>query len=477
MTVYIGNILQIYIDNFESVWNEIRIGIRNDIQAPARFILYKWATDNVERRYNLIGDISKSLTIEAHTRKNYYYRMPGENYNPDRVIYRTRVSSESVGWDQVQFFENLGYADNARWPYEDDTSRDLVNTLTDDYVKRTMPGLIEPIHQGLKRRAEQEYLLQNMVKGAMYDAAKIANTHGLGIAVRGTDTRAHMGIESGNPTKAQEFKSKTSKEIDLWLCDEMEFTQIGSVVHYDPRVGWTSQKATTHAMNNTPPMFQRQANHGEWLMKWQHISNVTRPRLKALGNRINQNPDINLLSKQFFKRSKEYVTEDYDYRKGHFAPHTTLNGPYIRLKLRPNTNMFGDHDLFAFTYTILYGILAPMTPGIASVQTALQQSPDFQAQHGGTWYWRPRDVSHVTIKNAIMTGHSPDGDEPLVYIQPGYRVSAAYFTNNRLESVWQNPSWTKWMKKTTTGKLYLEHKAKIEAKEAKSQSTLWWPFN
>jgi hypothetical protein len=85
------------------------------------------------------------------------------------------------------------------------------------------------------RNAEQEYLMQGMVKGAMYEAAQIAQKHGIGIAVRLTGVLAHQGIESGDPTKAQEFKNKTSKELDLSLCGELGFKDVGAVVHYNPR--------------------------------------------------------------------------------------------------------------------------------------------------------------------------------------------------------------------------------------------------
>ena len=85
--------------------------------------------------------------------------------------------------------------------------------------------------------------MMNMVKGAMWDAAEVADEFKLGIAVRGTGLLAHMGIESGDPTKAQEFKNKTSKEVDLILCEEMDWSQLGAVVHYDPRVEWSSAAA------------------------------------------------------------------------------------------------------------------------------------------------------------------------------------------------------------------------------------------
>jgi hypothetical protein len=66
-------------------------------------------------------------------------------------------------------------------------------------------------------------------------------------------------------------------------------------------------------------------------------------------------------------------------------------------------------------------------------------------------------VFNINIRNVIMVGHSPNGAEPLVYIQPGRIVSAAYYipAENRLRSVWHDPSWTKWMSTTHSGALLL----------------------
>ena len=117
-------------------------------------------------------------------------------------------------------------------------------------------------------------------------------------------------------------------------------------------------------------------------------------------------------------RSKEYMEEDHEYRKGHYAPYTTLVGPYVRLKVRSDVNMVGDHDLFAFTGPEGkdYGVFMSDTDArVASAQKALQNKPTFQAQHGGIWYWKPGTDFNVGIKQKIMGAHGPDGDEPLVY--------------------------------------------------------------
>ncbi|MCP4101118.1 MAG: hypothetical protein GY750_06800 [Lentisphaerae bacterium] len=288
---------------------------------------------------------------------------------------------------------------------------------------------------------------------------------------------AHMGIESGNPTKAEEYKSKTSKEIDLWLCDELTYRDLGSVVHYDPRVGWSSDKAARHTMTNTSSLIPRKANENDWLQKLEHIEKVRKPQLKMLAG-IDQFPKKDRLRAKFFKRSEEYLTEDYNYRQGDYAPYTTFSGPFIRLKVRQSDNMFGDHDLFGFTYMSDYGLLASLNmSSIANIQRALQQAFNFQAQHGGIWYWRPEEPSRVRIKNIIMMAHYPNGNEPLVYIQPNKQITAAYFIGgNRLESVWKESSWTKWMETTGTGKLYLKYKAKIEVKKPK-KSGCWWDWD
>jgi len=467
MTIYVGD-ARVSRGNFfgrsslvalDTAWENTNLGgHRSDLASEAKAVLWLWRGDAVERRYGSFKELASALEEAASkSRENYYFRREGENYNLHRVVHTSSVPTSSIGWNQAAFFQNLGHPDNERWADDRFSSRALAMMLNDAFIKSD-PGVVRKVEQGLKRRAEQEYLLQNMVKGAMYEAAVIADRYHLGIAVRGTGLLAHMGIESGDPTKAQEFKNKTSKEVDLWLCDELEWRDLGAVVHYDPRVEWTSQKAAMHARYNKPPMFMTKADNYDWLKKWSYIERVRAPRLTGLGVRIKQAPNMEALRKQFFNRSDEYMEEDYEYRRGHFAPYATLDGPCIRLKVRPTANMVGDHDLFAFTCTDEYGRLAPANnANVAAVQTALQEANTFQAQHGGIWYWEPQEAFHVNIKNVIMAGHSPNGDEPLVYIQSGNRISAAYYIpgQDRLASVWHNSSWTKWLETTHSGRLFL----------------------
>ena len=76
------------------------------------------------------------------SRENYFYNQDGENKNIGQVIYKGDVPKSSIGWTEQSFFRNLGNSRNAL--------------------------------DSLKRNAEQEYLLQGMVKGAMHEAAQIA---------------------------------------------------------------------------------------------------------------------------------------------------------------------------------------------------------------------------------------------------------------------------------------------------------------
>ena len=429
---------------------------RGDLASKVKAVLWLWRGDTVERQYKTFSELAKDLEAAASGRReNYFFEQDSEHRNVHTVIHTSSVPTTSIGMSQTEFFENLGHPDNERWKNEHFSSRALAAMMKDDFIK-SEPEMLRRVVQGLKRRAEQEYLLQNMVKGAIFEAAEIANRFGMGIAVRGTGLLAHMGIESGNPTKSQEFKNKTSKEIDLWLCDELEWRDLGAVVHYDPRVEWSSQKAATQARIGKPPMFGAVATEGDWLKKWTHIDTVRRRQLATLGPRIKQSPDKEALKKLFMGRSKEYMEEDYDYRRGHYSAYTTLEGPKIRLKMRPDSDMVGDHDLFLFTQGSEYGQPAPASV-VAMIQTALQSANTFQAQHGGIWYWAPTTPFNVNIKNVIMAGHSPNGPEPLVYIQPGNIVSAAYYVpeEDRIRSVWHNKSWTQWMSTTHSGGLFL----------------------
>ena len=437
-----------------NAWTRIQPLLQNrSLEGGARIVLAKWRGDPEVRRFAGWAELTKALKEELGRRENYFFQQQGENLNIETVIFKTDVPTSSIGWSEPQFFAELGHPGNGRWFDERVSSRALADMMLTDFIKDD-PGALAMVTQGLKRRAEQEYLMMNMVKGAMWDAAEVADQFQVGIAVRGTGLLAHMGIESGDPTKAQEFKNKTSKEVDLILCEEMEWSQLGAVVHYDPRVEWSSAQAEMQSNLGHSPMFPRAAGKADWDKKKLKIPE----RLRKLGPRIKTPPD-SVLEAAFMSRSKEYMEEDHEYRKGHYAPYTQLVGPYVRLKLRSDVNMVGDHDLFAFTKPEAdhYGVFVPDThPSVAQAQKALQNKPTFQAQHGGIWYWKPGTQFNVGIKQKIMGAHGPEGDEPLVYIRPGKQVTAAYYTtSDNLGSVWYNASWTKWMGKTHSGDLFL----------------------
>lgn len=357
-------------------------------------------------------------------RPNAFYMREGENLNPHFVIHKTNVSEMSAGFQDLQFFRNLG----------------------------------DPKHAigSLQRNAEQEYLLQNMAKGPMLAASQIAARHGLGIAVRGTGLTAHMGIEAGLPTKAQEFKNKTSKEIDLWLCNELQWGDVGAVVHFDPRVGWSSEGARKHAMSHETPFFPDQPTEQDWQHKLAWIRETRGPALMSLGRGLRM-PGIEELKEAFFSRAKEYCEEDTAYRHGEFQEHTHLEGPCIRLKARSDQNMVGDHDLFAFVETD--GTIAS-DDRIARMQEELQASHEFQAQHGAVLYWQPQEKFHQEIKDKIMNAHSPQKGAPLVVLWPNGSVGAAYFDNdaNKVVSAWDLAE-DRWLKQTTSGQALLDARA------------------
>lgn len=455
--------------SFDTAWGKLeRLLHRGDLITQVKSLFWLWSREEPQHNYfsfqalaeDLEGEAARDFAAAASGhRENYFFNRQGEDENIHAVIHTSVVPQSSIGFNQTAFFENLGHPCNQPWKGEQFSSANLAVLMNNgdpatagSTILRDLASLAE---KGLKRRAEQEYLLQNMVKGALFEAAEIADRLHMGIAVRGTGLLAHMGIESGNPTKSQEFKNKTSKEADLWLCNELDWRDLGTVVHYDPRVAWTSAKAATHALSNRPPMFRAAANEQDWRAKWAYITSVRRTQLSALRGRI-KDPDEAELKKKFEERTKEYMAEDYAYRLGHYARYTTLDGPRIRLRIRPDADMVGDHDLFLFTEGDEYGRPAP-ADRVADIQTALQRANTFQAQHGGIWYWAPTDGFNIGIRNVIMQAHSQNGAEPLVYIQPGFVVSAAYYVpeESRLRSVWHSKSWTKWMGTTHSGKLFL----------------------
>lgn len=363
------------------------------------------------------------MTAPRTSRENAFFGKPGENTNIAPVVFRTEVASDSVGWNNPAFFSHLG----------------------------------DPRHPvgSPERNAEQEYLLQGMVKGAMKEASRIAAECRVGISVRPTGVLAHMGIESGNPTKAQEFKNKTSKELDLFLCDEIKWEDIGAVVHYNPRVGWSSgaRTSTMVKVSDAP-----KATEQEWARKRSYIETVRMPTLKSrrLDERLRFWPktegDWKKLHDLFMDRAKEFAEEDHEYRFGHYKEYAHIEGPYIRLKARPEMNMVGDHDLFGFTEGESGKLIHDGTLG--HVQRALQASLEFQAQHGGIWNWTPTEPFHQDIKRKIMGAHSPPHGDPLLHFLPSGTVRAAFYVplGEQLESVWQHPGAGQWKSQTFSGK-------------------------
>lgn len=220
------------LSSLDDAWAKIRpLLLNQSLEDGANIVLAKWRGDQETRRFGSWEELTRAIKLELGRRENYFFQQQGENLNIETVIFKTDVPTGSIGWSQPKFFAELGHPGNGRWFDERVSSRALADMMVTDFIKDD-PGLLAIVTQGLKRRAEQEYLMMNIVKGAMWDAAEVADQFNAGIAVRGTGLLAHMGIESGDPTKAQEFKNKTSKEVDLILCEEMEWSQLGAVVHY-----------------------------------------------------------------------------------------------------------------------------------------------------------------------------------------------------------------------------------------------------
>lgn len=432
MTLYINN------KKYDSVDDTTKVAIidgmkkagvvvnhQDGLMSVLKFLI----EDETDHRFDSIQMlVDKLKTLRA----NYFFNKGDENNNLAPVSFESLSPVSSVGWENKDFFAQLGSATSRVGSY--------------------------------RRDAEQEYILQSIAKGPLFEAAEIATRYGVGIAVRPTGLLAHMGIESGSPTKAQEFKNKTSKEIDLFLCPELMPKDIGAVVHFDPRCGWSSRKANMHAWFFRSPVFNHQPNKSEWELKKPQII----VRAKQLGKKYEDMLNDKFwekLESSFFSRAKEYVEEDTEYRHGHYAAYTKLEGPLLRLKLRPEENMYGDHDLFGFTSPDVYGIFILATDyRVPNTQYALQMANAFQAQHGGIWYWEPSTEFNVGIKNKIMGAHSPPGDEPLIHIRPNNEVTVAFFMPNKpdkggsLQSVWDCPSSerTEWLKTTWSGKKLLE---------------------
>lgn len=433
----------------------------------------------------LAGLARRTLGEPAGTRRNHYFGSGDENNNIHTVIHTPVVPESSAGFRHQKFFEEIG--DRRHAHYDDSTlgPETPSTTLAGRAATTTDKAVYKQCVDALRRRAEQEYLMQGMPKGAMVAAADIATRHRTGIAVRPTGLLAHMGIESGMPVKAQEFKNKTSKEVDLWLCDELNWKDVGKVVHYDPRVGWSSTGAGSASGDGTALAQRKPPTKEDWKAKLAYIRDVRHAQLKEqLGDRIGDMPPVEELEKAFFSRAGEYLAEDHAYRHGELAPHVLLDGPRLRLKARPGEDMVGDLDLFVFTTeTVEHSRDGTSTThqsiefdegdhNAVQTQKALQSSSAFQAQHGAVWYWDPstnKDQQAARfnegIRNTIMAAHSPGAGDPLIHIQPDNRVSAVFYdpTARELRSVWEEPSSTAWLARTHSGALLLKLQAEGQA--------------
>jgi len=415
---------------------------------------------------------------------------------PEPVIYQSKVPMTSPGWASVNhdFFNQLGTLPQTvidAWQKRlevilkriAEIRQKLAQGHLDAQLAKELQAELERLQfwAGLEittaQKIAQEYLLAGMPKGAMLDAIAIATKYGRFIAVRPTGVAAHMGIESGAPTKAQEFKNKTSKPMDAILCNEIGFEDIGSVVHYDPRVGWSSDVKMWEYFPAKPPKptasstYREREIYNDWLkqldQEWAKKRAEIEKTMAVLGSTPEgqhqldkmgyprNEADWNKLKSWFESRLVEFTEEDPQYLQGgHYANAVHLNGPFIELKQRPGEHMYGDHDLFGFgtidTNQNYQFVHDSDFQGLA-MQHDLQHANVFQAQHGGIWNWNPDSDFNQNIKNVIMGAHSPPNGEPLLVFSPDGSVQPMfYIAPDKLESAWAHPEATKWMEGTGT---------------------------
>lgn len=223
-------------------------------------------------------------------RENYFYLQAGENLNIETVIFRTVVPAESIGWTETKFFQELGHPANRHWLTETVPSKVLAQCMNTALARAdaTFMGMLKG---GLRRRAEQEYLLANMVKGALWEDS--------------------MPICALSPVP----RTAMPTYVDVVLCEELAAAQVGTVVHYDPRVEWNSRDAQVQSDHGKSPLFAAVATKSDWDKKKLEIP----ARLGLLGPNFAR-PTDKELEDAFFSRSKEYLEEDHEYRKGHYAP-------------------------------------------------------------------------------------------------------------------------------------------------------------
>ncbi|KAB8037107.1 hypothetical protein GCL60_14860 [Silvanigrella paludirubra] len=293
----------------------------------------------------------------------------------------------------------------------------------------------------LQRQAEQEYILSSIEIFALHEAFALAKKYMTSIAIRPTTPVAFMANESGNPTKPQEIKNKTSKFDDTFLHENIEIRDIGSVVHYNP---------SGHNLSlNDFKKFKKEL----WKIKREKLNKVFKNR--SVTEKIVDYfyCNMNKIENIFYLRTNEYIEENALYQPGgKYSKHVYVEEPFLFLKSKPGQKIYGDHDLFCFA-----GIngVSPASIENKALLKDLMLSPRFQAQHGGIYYWNPYEEFNKNIKITIMNSHTVGSKDPLVIVTPGF-VKACYFDyrKNELVSVWDFPNEKKWLEQTVSGQQY-----------------------
>ena len=287
----------------------------------------------------------------------------------------------------------------------------------------------------LNSNAEQEYILQNMVKGAIQETYEIAKNFNISIVTRPTSFVAFMNNEAGYPTKPEEIKNKTCKIEDTFLHQKITRNDIGAVVHYKP----FKQNIRTYSE------FKRNEN-AIWNCTYNSIKNFTLE---------NYQTDSNKIKTQFELRTKEYFEEDPHYRfGGKFRKTVMIDEPFLYLRKEPGIKIYGDHDLFCFADS---SGKYPCATQNSMILLQLRYSDRFQAQHGAIYYWNPTSSFDISIKNKIISSHDVAyGTDPLIVTTPHY-VQLSFFDakKNCLISVWEALNNTKWLSTTYSGKKLL----------------------
>jgi hypothetical protein len=131
------------------------------MEKAAKVLLVAWCGDAAEHRYPDFEELGRGLKAElTGKRENHFFKLEGENLNIEAVIFRPNVATDSIGWTQGDFFRELGHPTNRRWLTDTHTSKLLAQMLTMEFIQ-TEPDTLTMVKEGLRRRAEQEYLLAN----------------------------------------------------------------------------------------------------------------------------------------------------------------------------------------------------------------------------------------------------------------------------------------------------------------------------